>query len=142
MHVLIVFIIALLSGCASIESVSGHAYFQTLIGAELELQRDSLLVARRERLYQEEVLYHLYDKDRNNSWRKEGWVPAGTKVKILEVNRYLVHEGGPWIGAVGVVSVGNRQVKFIYHWSDYSWQLKTAPWDPEDQPARSVRDLL
>ncbi|WP_339075299.1 hypothetical protein [Teredinibacter turnerae] len=143
MRIFIVLIIVLLSGCASIDSVSDKPYFRGVIGSEFEIQRESLLFERSERLYQEEVSHYLYDKDRNNSWREDGWVPVGTKVKILEVNRYSTHEGGPWIGAVGVVFLSaNRQVKFIYHWSDFSRHLKKAPWESDDLPKRSVEALL
>ena len=143
MRIFIALFIVVLSGCASIDSVSDQSYFQGVIGAELELQREGLLFERSERLYQEGVTHYLYDKDRNNSWRKEGWVPVGTKVTILEVNRYSTHEGGPWIGAVGIVFLNNnRSYKFIYHWSDFSQQLKKAPWEPDNMPKRSVEALL
>jgi hypothetical protein len=79
--------------------------------------------------------YQLVDADANNSWRKEGYIKAGTSVKIDSVRQVKTDERGSWIAVLG--SIGNAESAeertFVYNWS-FGSQLRRAPWEDSSVP--------
>ncbi len=138
------FLLVALVGCTHIRSVSDLPVFAGLVGSEVTTVRPTLLWELTEpRLFQPDVVYHLYDRDSGNSWRKSGWLPVGTKLQILEVNRYDTDARGYWIGVVGIAPLHSGQpVKFLYTWPTHRFSLTRAAWEGAEIPAERPLDAL
>lgn len=135
--------LATLTGCATAIHKSD---FTKIIGATQTLYREAVIFPLNEDIARhfEKGTVGLYDiKEGDTSWRKEGRLPAGTKVRILEISRYLIDARGSWVGAVGLVEdpKTHREVKFLYCWS-LGYSLERAPWEDDATPAhRDIRTL-
>jgi hypothetical protein len=97
------------------------------------MQREALLLSVREDGLKAGLLgadFEMIDKTPSNDWRKDGWVEAGTKLTILEVNRYEIDGRGPWVGVVGTVPEpqSGKPVRFVY---SYEPKFQPAPWEAE-----------
>jgi hypothetical protein len=139
---LLVAIIAVVSLTGCISSVEKSEPFRRFAGTTQIIQREALLYRLpAESEHQRGIFYDLYDKEEgNNAWRKEGWLPVGTLIQILEINRYHTDARGPWIGVVGSVEnpSTHEKVKFLYRWSSFRC-LNRAPWEDEATPeCRSI----
>jgi hypothetical protein len=131
------------TGC--VNSVGKIEPFKQFAGTTQTIQREALLYRLpAESEHQRGVFYDLYaKKEGSNAWRKEGWLPVGTKVQILEINRYRTDARGAWIGVVGLVEDPSThdKVKFLYCWSYFHW-LNRAPWENEATPERRETSVL
>jgi hypothetical protein len=134
----------LLVGCTSIRPLSDDPTFRGLVGSDVTTVRPTLLWKLEERrLFQPDFSFDLYDRDSGNSWRKDGWLPAGTTLTILEINRYVTDARGAWIGVLGVAETPEGPVKFLYTWPSHHFSLERAPWEgsetPESRPLEALR---
>lgn len=110
-------------------------------GGEVVLRRDVLLfyVGERGGLFRG-FDYDMYDKGFGDSWRKEGWLEEGERLKIHEVAEYLTDGRGRWIGVTGSYrdkSTGSDK-HFLYCWSLSG--IKRAPWESSNIPERRSKE--
>jgi len=135
----------LLVGCNSIKTLSNQSQIRDVVGKDVVTIRPVLLWRLTEPLhFDPSIPYFLYEKDSGNSWRKDGWLPIGTTIKILEVNRYVTNEAGPWVGVVGTADLPKEgRVKFVYKWPSSKYSLNRAAWEndqtPESRPLNELR---
>jgi hypothetical protein len=136
--------IALLVGCNSVRPISSQQPFIGIVGKDVKTVRPVLLWRLSEPWrFESNIAFHLYERDSGNSWRKEGWLPIGTTVTILEVNRYLTNEAGLWVGVVGTVnSPTEGLVKFIYVWPSHRYALDRAAWEGDETPPNRPLEAL
>ncbi len=139
-------ITCILSGCNSIRSVADQPLFASIIGNSVTTREDLLLVRLHDPWrFAPDIPFQIYegDSDRHNAWnRLEADLPAGTELRILEVNRYVTHEGGAWIGVVGMAPTPNGHVKFIYMWPSSGYALERAPWEGMETAERRPLEAL
>ena len=134
----------LLVGCNTIHSISEQDQFRGIVGEEVKTVRPVLLwrLSKPWR-FEPDIAFQLYDENSGGNSRGE-WLPVGTTMTILEINRYLTSEAGPWVGVVGTVdSPTNGLVKFIYTWPSRGYALERAAWEgdqtPSSRPSRALR---